>query len=257
MRVNRDLNPKRRFAVTFKHLGKLNPIDSSHLQDLISCFSALADATSDCDAPAVIGLAESGIVPSFAMHQACLEQGRSPRWFCTSREDLGGLKFREPHSHAPHHYLPAKLFDDPIDELWIVEDEITTGRTLANLLRCIGLTDKVQRVRVFALLDTRDANAAIGVRQMEVSAECVLRSCSNFWTESNPNSTSREFCDAPRQLVIGESIAAALPSLLSGALPRLQHVTLSPWLTDGCHIISRQEPMPGYYLYNANEPPGV
>ncbi len=270
MRVRRDSNPRRRHAVTFSHLGKLNSIDASHIHDLMQCFTTLAAEISSCDAPCIIGLAESGIIPSFAMHRACLAQGRSARWFCTSRTDQGGLCFREPHSHAPRHFLPADLFAKPIAEMWVVEDEITTGRTLLNLLDCIHQTRGLDCVRVFTLLDTRDqpepdqpdriqqwvARAGFNAN-MTVSVQSVLRTNPGFWNDNVHPVEPRQRDDEPRQFVAGESLAGVLPSLLSGSLPRLQHVTLSPWMIDGYHVLSRQQMMPGYYLYNADECCGV
>lgn len=255
MKVRRDANPRRRHAVTFTQLGKLNPIGASHVRELISCFGSLAIDTSSCHSPCIVGLAESGIVPSFAMHRACIAQGRNSRWFCTSRIDQGGPGFLEPHSHAPHHFLPPDVLSQPIDELWIVEDEITTGRTLANLLRCIHESRRVRLTRVFAVLDARTAPASAWPAQASnaVAVHSILRAGSGFWEADVSHAMTMQLDDQPRQLVMGESIAKALPLLLSGDVPRLQHVTLSPWMIDHRYIFSRKEVMAGFYLYNGGE----
>jgi hypothetical protein len=254
MKVRRDANPKREFAVTFSQLGKLNPIFASDVKDLVDCFSVLASDASECDSPCILGLAESGIVPSFAMHQACIAQGRRSQWLCTSRRNNGGHGFCEPHSHAPHHYLPTESPSDPIDELWIVEDEITTGNTLANLLHCIRLARMARRVRIFTLLDTR-SYARQGLPCFEnVSVQSVLKTTSDFWNDDSFEMSSDV---APRQYhekvqyVAGESITRSLPFLMTGEVRSLQHITISPWLVDGHHILSRQQLTQGYYLYNA------
>ena len=250
MKVRRDANPRRQHAVTFTHLGKLNPIEATHIDDMASCFATLANETSNCDSPCILGLAESGIIPSFAMHRASLANGRCSRWFCTSRNDQGGLKFCEPHSHAPHHFIPPELFSLEIEELWIVEDEITTGYTLNNLLQCIRRNPRILRTRVFTILDTRDATEPATVQS-------ILKIGSEFWRTDDFDAIPGHFYEGPRQLVAGESIARALPSLMCGDLPRLQHVTLSPWMIDGRHILSRRELMPGYFLYNDWDCSGV
>lgn len=258
MRVRRDSNPNRNSAVTFTHLGKLNPIQADHLQDLMKCFGELAQV-SDSDSPVVLGLAESGIIPSFAMQQACLELGRQARWLWTSRRDNGGPGFREPHSHAPAHYLPSELFDQPIDEVWVVEDEITTGKTLENLAKCLRENASVNRIRVFSLLDTRGAadtkqmNRQWFTTGMICSVESVLTTEPNFWSMDPPDREPIEPDSEPRRLLTGEAIASGLPSLLSGEVARLQHVTLSPWLVDGYNVLSRTQLHPKYFLYNAGE----
>ncbi len=263
MKVERDANLIRQFGVTFSHLGKLNPIDATHLQDLIACFSALAMASA-CDAPCILGLAESGIVPSFAMQQACLLQGRTASWYCTSRDQLSGLRFSEPHSHSPEHFLPMSLVNHHIEELWIVEDEITTGRTLANLLDLVREHCRVERVRVFTILDTRDADTADSpAYSLDEFAQVssVLRCGADFWTRpiesyslaSQPFIPARDLTQAPGKLAVGETISQLLPGLLSGEISRLHHITLSPWKVNHLNIFSRQQWAPGFYRYNAEK----
>ena len=66
------------------------------------------------------------------------------------------LAFREPHSHAPCHFihLPAKC-SAAGPRVLIVEDEITTGVTLTNLVCALNDALRPSRVDVLALLDMR------------------------------------------------------------------------------------------------------
>jgi len=278
--VRRDANPQRSHAITFEHLAKIGPINSVHLQDLITCFTAIvigrkslkkaksnSYARTYCSGGSlyrspfctVLGLAESGIVPAFAMQSACESAGINSQWYCSSRVDTGGQKFSESHSHAPEHFLPRHMLDQLGEELWIVEDEITTGRTIENLLDCIYDLSRISKCRVFTLLDARNATdlerfeEICLIRGWNVTFQSILRP-GDFSSLSNQSRGFTNRIDhTARYYVVGESIAGALPSLLNGDLPCLQHITLSPWVIDGEYIVSRQSWKDCYYVYNSPE----
>lgn len=249
--VERDANPHRRHGITFEHLGKLNPISSRHLEDLIACFAELLPTPSSARRITVLGLAESGIVPAFAMHEAANSHGFDANWCFSSRTNQGGPGFVEAHSHAPEHFLPPEILVDFGEELWIVEDEVTTGQTLLNLLEVVRRTTEYERVRCFSVLDARSPDHSENnqvPQQLEVRS--ILQGDLSEWLhQMNPSSLQSRFDGIPH-LSIGELIASDLPALLTGELPQLQHVTLSPWTIDQKAILSRLEYMPGYYLYN-------
>jgi hypothetical protein len=165
----------------------------------------------------------------------------------------------EPHSHAPHHYLPTAFLDSPIETLWVVEDEITSGKTLDNLLHTLVDRGQVQQVRIFSLLDMRDAAAVEGFssawanRGLQVQVESILSAGPWFWQRESGEPSVLVADDQPRDYFFGETLIEGLPLLLAGELQALQHVTLSPWMVDGQHVFSRQQPTPGYYLYNARD----
>ncbi len=106
--------------------------------------------------PLVIGLTESGIVPSALVHQLLREQGVQAHWVCSTRRPSNGIPFTESHSHGPSHFLPLPPFE-PM-ELWLIEDEITTGRTVLQLALTLCRLMSVRTVRFFAVADTRSAD---------------------------------------------------------------------------------------------------
>ena len=278
--VRRDANPERSYGFTFEHLAKLGPINAVHLQDLICCFRAIigdsqayGKAYSDnvhessrggrvpnrfpfCT---VLGLTESGIVPSFAMQKACESFGIDSKWCCSSRVDTGGLKFCESHSHAPEHFLPRRLLGQLGEELWVVEDEVTTGRTIGNLLECLYDSSNIRKCRVFSLLDAREDTDHERLKQIclrrrwNVTFQSILRPENSSCLSNRPHGFTNRINHVARHYVVGESIAAALPLLLSGDIQYLQHITLSPWVIDGDYIVSRQSWQDCYYIYNAPE----
>ena len=155
--LTRRNNPRRQTAVSFSFLGKLNPINRQQLQIGKQYLQKmLLDSQKQIpisESPLIIGLAESGIIPSALMHQIARERDIQARLVCSTRRDVGGVHFRESHSHQPDHVLP--LYQHQPTEIWFVEDEITTGKTILNLILKLCPLLKVNSIRLFAFLDTR------------------------------------------------------------------------------------------------------
>lgn len=176
-------NARRATAITFSFLGKLFPVGGDELDHCVELLGALLDeslaATPVLGLPLIIGLAESGIVPSGLMFREVRRRGIEARWACSSRRPVAGIRFTEPHSHGPHHILPRP--GESFDELWIVEDELTTGATLTNLVLRLCHSFEFCRVRVFALLDARDDHRRgqfarmLANRGIESSVHTILR----------------------------------------------------------------------------------
>jgi hypothetical protein len=129
---------KRRFVFVSKVLGKHYPVRP---HEMAATHAALATKIASVPGPIVlIALAETAT----GLGQGIFEQlrrftGRDDLLFLhTTRYRLHrplALEFVEPHSHAPDHLLYDP--DDPLfhsaRSLILVDDEITTGRTLMNL----------------------------------------------------------------------------------------------------------------------------
>lgn len=269
--LQRKANPMRKSAIGFLHLGKLRPITAEHLDDLRVCFAPLLNQPwmefrrqLSSRSLTVLGLSESGIVPSYIVSSLL---GLETQWFCTTRRRQADLAtFQEAHSHAPTHFLPKDFCEHPPSELWIVEDEITTGKTLLNLLRCLPEAFSETSVRIFSLLDARQVDARA---EFELMASCLvnegrLRSlcCESVfdWAEvealqwkSDPTvpgafGDTKLSSKIPR-LVVGEAIREALAWLDRNPSQRLQHVSLSPWSVDGVYVRSCYQ-VGEHFLYN-------
>jgi len=164
--LKRENNVRRRHAITFSCLGKLCSTDGA---DLCRWKSRLEDLL--CGAlthqplagpPLIIGLAESGIIPSALFHQILGKMGIRAGWICSTRRPACGIRFVESHSHGPEHILPFPPARP--GELWFVEDEITTGRTLLHLSISLCRRLHLKRVRFFAFLDTRASHHHVRFR---------------------------------------------------------------------------------------------
>lgn len=293
--LQRENNPRRQTALTFSYLGKLGATKcrdlqkcKNHLQSLL--FQSILQI-SVSKYPLIIGLTESGIIPSALMHQNARGQGIKAQWLCSTRRPAAGICFSESHSHSPNHVLPMP--QQQPTELWFVEDEITTGRTILNLaLRLCSLLS-VNYIRVFTLADTRPkaqielfdsilADSGIHAsthtliqKELQANTELNLLSIQKEQTLSISNCKTERgwhFCDRRPALKAQSGILSELPNNLSGLLlvvgeaidlgmrlvqinPLLsfQHITLSPWKIDNTSVFSKLQIYQQYYLYNYNK----
>ena len=142
-------NPKRGYLFVSKVLGKHYPVRPRVMSDV---YQRLANKLPALDGPVVvIGMAETATALSQGVYEswlARLEREGSKRddlLYChTTRYALDrplALEFDEPHSHAPQHLLyepddprRRRLFENA-KHLVLIDDEISTGATSANLAR--------------------------------------------------------------------------------------------------------------------------
>lgn len=185
--LQRKNNPKRSSAVTFTWLGKLGAIDG---QDIQACTQKLESLLirslgqiPASETPLIVGLAESGIVLSSLMHQIALDRGMDAHWICSTRRSGVGIKFVESHSHGPDHVLP--LPESAPTEIWFVEDEITTGKTLFQVAVKLCSHLNIRKVRVFALADSRTPseierfNLALAYHDIRCLTETAIQLCNS------------------------------------------------------------------------------
>ncbi|CAK8721127.1 Phosphoribosyl transferase [Candidatus Electronema halotolerans] len=223
----------------------------------------------------LIGLTESGIVPSFLMHIEACRQGIPCKWVCsTRRTGIAGLPFQELHSHGPDHTLP--LPPEETAEVWIVEDEITSGTTVKNLISQIQEHLAAPVFRIFSFADSRSAEqkedffhqfSGCGKRCLFHALASAAELCSSAPPDSIckaaacPADLLRSMAaqlgkahllrkqGGEHLLVVGESVSTAVLLVVAGIFECFHHVTLSPWSVDHVNITSRMD-FAEYYLYN-------
>jgi len=284
IRVTRDGNPRRRYGHVSPHIGKLKPLDDRAL-DRISQL-ALASLPAFRGTTLVLGLAESSLV--LAAWVACRLERPADLCFTTRDTDRsqGARTFQEPHSHGPCHYLPLPV-DRRYDQVLIVEDEVTTGRTLKNL--ALELRDLSRRMHIVALTDLRTdeqrtsfatdlAAAGIELEFIDLSrcAASPLNGCAPRGplptpfcaTETQRHEATCALETTCRRLrpgtmyMVGECVDGPLAvwdALPPDLRPALQQVSRSPWLVDEQGIRSRLElgldsTGTPYFLYNWSPP---
>lgn len=281
--VERDGNPLRRHGHVSPHIGKIGPLNAAALEE-IACLAA-ASLPQDAPGPTlVIGMAESALLLSWFL---AARLGGDTELRFTTRERRGDGEYRtflEPHSHGPVHSLalpPGRSYDRVV----VVEDELTSGATLRNLL--LAIRDTAPRHHVVALSDLRppgtrrrldEEMARLGVELsvLDLSENVDYPNPGNICTSlprnpfSRPHGVFEETVEAlqrrcrslrPEVLyVIGECVdvaMAAWEALPPAKRPVFRHVTRSPWLVDGRVVKSRLDlwapPVPRHFLYNSGE----
>lgn len=150
-------NPQRSFLFVSKLLGKhlaVRPEVVRHTGELLAGLPNDRPANSQ---PLVIGFSETATALGMAVAQAM------PRstYITTTREPIVHmpqlLSFEESHSHAPLHRLVSDTVQlDRFKHVMLVDDEITTGRSMLHIMQQLTLHSPVQRIDVLTILDWRD-----------------------------------------------------------------------------------------------------
>jgi len=155
------MNSKRRFLFISKVLGKHWPVRP---KDMRATYQILSKAVSDVPGPIIfIGMAETatglsqGIYDSFQS----ITNRVDALYIHTTRYHAShevAFEFKEPHSHATDHllHIPEGEFEKQVFEcansVIIVDDEISTGNTIANLLtEYISRNKHVKHARIVSL----------------------------------------------------------------------------------------------------------
>ncbi|HKH75947.1 MAG TPA: phosphoribosyltransferase domain-containing protein [Rubrobacteraceae bacterium] len=302
LRVERDGNPLRRFGHVSPHIGKISPLDATALRGIAGLATSLLPPYPG--PTLVVGMTESALLLSwFIAERLAAQPGvevdlrfttREHRRASPSEAGNGACRtFLEPHSHGPVHSL-ALPAGHAYPRAVIVEDELTTGATLRNLLLAIHNT--APRHHVVTLCDGRPPESrerlheemrALGVELSVVDLSRTGDTPPPSPTNGHPNGHTppirnpfgrpaammdgaveelrrRWLSSRPGRLyAIGECVDVAVAfweSLPTEERPAFRHVTRSPWLVDGEAITSRLDlhapPIPSYFLYNfADESP--
>ena len=283
--VERDGNPLRQFGHVSPFIGKLGALDKPALDQIGQLARAALPALPGTTL--VIGMTESSLLLSFFLS---LWQQKPVDLRFTSRKirtsDTHRIAFREPHSHGPQHYL---ALDEGVkySQIVVVEDELTTGATLRNLL--LALEGTAPRVFVITLRDLRTEQLreklqnemhARGVKLNVLSLDSFVDEVPDEITPLRPcfNPFGRDEIDRLRALdelekqwrefrfgtvwIIGECVDIALGWWLELPIderPQMRQITRSPWKIDGQSVFTAQKleaegQASRYFIYNF-EPP--
>ncbi len=285
LQVKRDGNPLRRFGHASPFIGKLGPLDCARLDEIGQLTRV---ALPDLPEPTlVIGMTESSLLLAFWM---ALWQQKPVDLRFTSRKirdgDAHRLAFREPHSHGPQHYLALER-GARYAQIVIIEDELTTGATLRNLI--LALDGVSNRVWVATLRDMRlphlrdELRAELGARGVDLQVIALDTLRENLPVEIAPlrphfNPFGRTECSRVAALcelekqwktfapdviyMVGECVDIALQwwlRLPESGRPNLRQITRSPWKVDDNAVLSRQIFAAAgqgsrYFLYNFGPP---
>ena len=165
------LNPRRGFLFVSKVNGRYRAVPPSVLDEHAT---ALAESlSSQLPGPvAFVGISEAGIAVGSSVFGTWIRRAnRSDCIFVQSTRQVAdsatAFSFEEKHSHARHHrvYVPrkpaARQLLQSARTLVLIDDEITTGRTMAySVLAARNFCAELQTVRQVTLMDWSGGNAS-------------------------------------------------------------------------------------------------
>lgn len=163
-------NNKRHFLIASKLIGKYVPARPSVIRDAQRTMATLPNLF---NCPTLfVGFAEScsgfgeGVFDEILSQQKMLRTQsmyiHTTRQFCSATQDVA-IAFKEEHSHAVNQVILNPL-DKTQSEIFntastvvLIEDEITTGKTIKNFLNeyVSTINNKLKRVVILTLLDIR------------------------------------------------------------------------------------------------------
>lgn len=139
--AKRDNNTRRPYLLVNPLQGKHIPVSPARSMELFEALSGVLSAACKGEKLLLIGFAETATAIGAAVAANCPEAV----WYMhTTRECVAGagqyLYFSEVHSHATEQKLIADCLDEAVehaDRIVFVEDEVTTGNTILNLIGCM------------------------------------------------------------------------------------------------------------------------
>jgi hypothetical protein len=151
-------NARRSFLIVSKLLGRHLPARPSAMRDAAQDLAGLVP--DDLPQPMlVIGLAETAVCLGQSVHEELARLGHDAAFVHSTRQQGGHpllCRFDEPHSHAASHliYRPRGVDLAAIRSLVLVDDEVSTGTTLANLSSAlVAALPGVERIVLASLTD--------------------------------------------------------------------------------------------------------
>jgi hypothetical protein len=169
-------NPRRGYLIVSKVLGRHIPVRPSELRASLRDLASKIPA--DLPGPIlVIGLAETAVGLGHGIFEELHGRGAAAAFLHTTRQVVEApllCRFEEPHSHASAHliYRPAGIDLAAIRSLLIVDDEVSTGTTLANLAAALApALPACERIVVATLTDW--SGSTRWLERMPATACCV------------------------------------------------------------------------------------
>ena len=235
-------NPRRAFLFVSRVLGRHLPADPAAMRASYRDLAAAIPA--DLPGPVLlVGMAETAVALSTGVFAAWLEAtGRQDAVFLhTTRYALGRprlVEFREDHSHAADHilYTPADAAAaerlGAARSLVLIDDEMTSGRTFANLAAALApACPHLERRVGVVLTDWRGSRPAVGEAMETVSllsGTYAFAADPDFTVSDPPDVTGTGALKPFLKRNDGRLGIAAAPVLEQGWLDRARALGIGP-----------------------------
>ncbi len=183
--AKRENNTKRKYLVVNKLQGKHIPVEP---RKSLAMFSELAQQVKQAYADEKILLV--GFAETATAIGSTVASETGARYIQTTRENIPNaeyLFFSEQHSHATEQKLVKNDIDaviHNIDRIVFVEDEVTTGNTILNIINIIEKTYTAKiKFSVAALINGMDDASAAVYAEREITVHYLVKTRNSEYDE--------------------------------------------------------------------------
>ncbi len=177
--AKRENNNKRKYLVVNQLQGKHVPVLPSKALDMFQQLGRLVKTSYTDETLLIIGFAETATAIGAAV---AVQAGGF--YMQTTREIIDHVEylfFSEAHSHATEQKLVKDDIDmviDQIDRIVFIEDEVTTGNTIMNIIRLIDAEFPNQiKFSVASLLNGMNAEAREQYEKYGIQTLSLIKTC--------------------------------------------------------------------------------
>ena len=183
--AKRENNTRRKYLVVNRLQGKHIPVSPKEALQMFRSLAELIKEAYPSERLLMVGFAETATAIGAAVAIEC-----QAAYMQTTREDIPGgeyLFFSESHSHATEQKLVKTDLDKIIgktDRIVFIEDEVTTGNTILNIVRLIQKTyAQPVSFAVASILNGMNEEALENYKNLKIPVHYLVKTAHDTYTE--------------------------------------------------------------------------
>ena len=183
--AKRENNTRRKYLVVNRLQGKHIPVSPKEALQMFRSLAELIKEKYSSERLLMVGFAETATAIGAAVAIEC-----QAAYMQTTREVIDGvdyLYFSESHSHATEQKLVKTDLDKIIgktDRIIFIEDEVTTGNTILNIVRLIQKTyAKPVSFAVASILNGMNEEALENYKNLKIPVHYLAKTAHDTYTE--------------------------------------------------------------------------
>lgn len=183
--AKRENNTRRKYLVVNRLQGKHIPVSPKEALQMFRSLAELIKEAYPSERLLMVGFAETATAIGAAVAIEC-----QAAYMQTTREVIDGvdyLYFSESHSHATEQKLVKTDLDKIIgktDRIIFIEDEVTTGNTILNIVRLIQKTyAKPVSFAVASILNGMNEEALENYQNLKIPVHYLVKTAHDTYTE--------------------------------------------------------------------------
>lgn len=183
--AKRENNTRRKYLVVNRLQGKHIPVSPKEALQMFRSLAELIKEAYPSERLLMVGFAETATAIGAAVAIEC-----QAAYMQTTREVIDGvdyLYFSESHSHATEQKLVKTDLDKIIgktDRIIFIEDEVTTGNTILNIVRLIQKTyAKPVSFAVASILNGMNEEALENYKNLKIPVHYLVKTTHDTYTE--------------------------------------------------------------------------